>query len=228
MRLDAILSESFGIAENFGPEWRELPGVGSGGCTESPRMALVFINPTARNQSARNGWAGERAPFIGLSRIWKFLSSTGLISQKVVDGLPKDGQWTEADATRFYAGIADEGIYVTNLVKACRMDATLPSTKMARSYVEHLKYELSLVGPSVVVGMGGLVSSLLAGESVSIGALYESFRNTGTVKQMPIGGMTASLAPCYFPVGRGNPVRAREILQALNDETRKCDRVSPS
>ena len=42
------------------------------GCTKSPKLVLVFMNPTARNVSARYEWTGMRAPWAGLKQTWKF------------------------------------------------------------------------------------------------------------------------------------------------------------
>ena len=111
-------------------EWTDLPFVYSGGCADRPKVALVFINPTARNQSVRPGWPLDRAPFIGLARIWRLLGRTGLLRESDVADLPLDGRWEPKYALQFYRRIADRGVYVTNLVKACRSDATLPSTAL--------------------------------------------------------------------------------------------------
>ena len=204
------------VVAPFGSQWTLLPWIGSGGCSARPDVALVFINPTSRNQSAREGWVGERAPFIGLSRIWKVLASAGLIPQRLVDSLPRDGLWSRASASDFYRVLADERIYVTNLVKSCGTDATLPSLRMARAFRDMMLSELSIVQPKLVIGLGGMVSSVLTATPVSLEQEYTAFCRNRQTHTRSIAELSQPLMPCYFPVGRGNPRRAKEMLAAVS------------
>jgi hypothetical protein len=195
-------------------EWLRFPPIWAGGYTACPRMALVFINPTPRNQSAREGWRGDRAPFLGIRRPWKFLASCGLLRDDVVDSLPADQCWTKNDAETLYNHVAESGLYVTNLVKACRSSADMPSAAFARPFVALLRRELALVQPGVVVSMGGLVSSLLLGGPFRLSAATDYLGRTG--KPLVAGSFGSSaVIPSYFPVGRGSPTRARAILAAV-------------
>lgn len=214
-KLKVLFEQSDRVVTPFGGQWTQLPWIGSGGCSVNPNVALVFINPTARNQSAREGWRGERAPFIGLSRIWKVLAASGLIPQYLVDSLPKDGLWSRDSASHFYRVLADERIYVTNLVKSCGTDATLPSLRMAKAFRDMMLTELSLVQPKLVVGMGGMVSSILTATPVSLEQEYAAFCSNQRAQTRSITEISRPLMPCYFPVGRGNPARAKEMLASI-------------
>lgn len=203
-----------GESRTLSEEWTRLPPIWAGGKVDQPKMCLVFINPTYRNQSTRPGWQGDRAPFIGLARIWKFLVGCGLLDSPTVDALPPDGSWSELDATELYRRVADRGIYVTNLVKACRTDSELPSLSFARSYADLLALELKIVRPDVIVPMGGLVASLILGKpfKLSVAADYIDNQRVPLVAGRVDG---SSVVPSYFPVGRGNPKKAREILSRI-------------
>jgi hypothetical protein len=207
-----LFGESDTVAATFGSDWTELPWVGGGGLAKRPDIALIFINPTRRNQSARERWANTRAPFIGLSRIWRVLAKSRIVSSSLIGTLPPDGTWSPEYASDFYRLIAADRVYVTNLVKACRTDATLPSLRQAKAFRPLLIQELSLVRPKLIIGMGALVSTVLSGTALSLESHYRSFRATGILRTESVPDLSQSMVPCYFPVGRGNPARASEIL----------------
>jgi len=196
------------------PEWAKLPPIWAGGSTDCPKIALVFINPTYRNQSATFDWPGDRAPFIGLRRTWTFLSNCGLFEESVAKALPRDQAWSVGDASRLYRAVADAELYVTNLVKACRITSDLPSLAFARNYLELMASELGIVHPKYVVTMGSLVSSLLLGRQFPLGTAFDHLQSTG--QALVAGAIGQSwIVPSYFPVGRGSPTKARAIISAL-------------
>ena len=213
--IDAITVAASYKASRFGRLWTDLPSVGSGGRTVSPKLALVFINPTARNQSAGENWLGERAPFIGLSRVWQLLADAGLIDRGVVSKLGPDGRWRLDEANRLYRHIASRGLYITNLVKACSYASDMPSMKMAREFGDLLIAELEIVRPRLVVSMGVQVTTVLSQAPVRLRDEYRHFLVSGQLRRRPITGTDLSLVPSYFPVGRGNPARAREMIGSL-------------
>lgn len=198
------------------PEWTKLPPIWAGGATDRPKITLVFINPTYRNQSATFDWPGDRAPFMGLRRIWTFLSGCGLFEESVVKTLPRDRAWSVDDASRLYSAVAGAELYVTNLVKACRVTSGLPSLAFAREYLDLMVSELEIVRSEYVVTMGSLVSSLLLGRQFPVGSAFDHLESTG--QAMVAGAINRSMiVPSYFPIGRGSPTRARAIISALRE-----------
>jgi hypothetical protein len=195
--------------------WSIFPPVWAGGLVDSPAVAFIFINPTLRNQSAREHWNGDRAPFIGIRRPWKFLASCGLLDPRLVEVLPNDQTWDASVAMHLYSHVARQKLYVTNLVKSCRDDSVMPSLAEARGFLSLLAAELQIVAPQVVVPMGGMVASLLTGRQVSLGEALEHLRRNGSPY---VAGRfaDAEVVPSYFPVGRGSPTKAREILTELS------------
>ena len=203
--------------------WDAIPPVWSGGLADRPRLALVFINPTAGNQAARDGWPAEyRAPHLGRHRMWDFLTGCGLIPRLIV---PPDGEWTLGVARNVCESAAYAGLYVTNLVKACRTTAAMPTARYARGWLPLLREELGIVDPERVVTMGGLVTSLLLGKPFRVGDAWRHLETTRTVLELPYchpgceprgtGGGCLRIVPSYFPSGRGVPARARAIISML-------------
>jgi hypothetical protein len=268
-----VLRELFAADRSARPaagefSWDRHPPVWSGGQSDHPDYALVFVNPTYRNQAVREDWPDElRAPHIGAKRMWEFFHACGLLPDYVPssllrskdppacpDGkdipragenrsgsafsLPPDGHWTQDDAIRVYGAAADAGLYITNLVKACRTDSRLPSMPFARSYLTLLKDELGIVQPRYVVIMGGLVSSLMLERSFSPVAAYDHLRVTGRPLMFGQKNLDsrpddetgshstsdsqrpAAMVPSYFPCGRGDPAKAKAIITALVSSTR--------
>lgn len=197
------------------PSWNAIPPVYSGGQADHPGVAVVFVNPTYRNQAARDGWDFEyRAPHIGFRRMWRFLASCGLIPELDMD-MPGDGCWTRDVASDVYESAAHAGLYITNLVKTCRTTSAMPTAGYAREWLGLLRAELGMVQPGVVITMGGLVSSLVCSEPVKVSDVYSSVISQGKAVSRRLGlpgGHVCSVVPSYFPAGRGDPSRARAII----------------
>lgn len=212
MRLD---SHHFGVSipstsdSPGSDEWTALPPVWSGGKADTPDIALVFINPTYGNQSAREFWPDHcRAPHIGAARFWKFVVSCGLMPSSILDGLPPDQEWTTGIATGFYLEAARAGLYVTNLVKATRTTSALPTAAYARTWIPLIADELAIVKPQIIIPLGTLTTSLLAGYPFRMRDAYEA------AHPMALGSEVLGrlIFPAYFPSGRGEPVKSREMI----------------
>ncbi len=196
------------------PSWDTLPPVWSGGQADRPVLALVFVNPTYRNQGVRENWPDDlRAPHIGFRRIWSFLVSCQLLPGYAAGRLPSDQGWDRAAAEDIYRSAADSGLYVTNLVKACRTTSVMPTVKLARSYRDLLMTELGIVRPWGCVAMGSLVTSVMTGKGFRVRDGYEHLGRTGYPLVLAAGDQ--KIIPSYFPSGRGEPQKAREIMTAI-------------
>lgn len=200
--------------ELLGPGWRDLPYVYGGGKTRRPSLALVFMNPTARNQSVSDAWHAGRSPFIGLSRIWRFLANARLLDGSDIADLPPDGTWSEDFAVAFYGRIADRGLYITNLVKACAADATNPPVSMAKRFRTATIAELAAVKPGVIVTMGTLVSSVLLQREIRFKEWFAD-SNGSASKRADRAVAGADVVPCFYPIGRGDPSAARRVLRQV-------------
>jgi hypothetical protein len=171
--------------------------------------------------------------------MWKFLVSCELIG----DGaelltLPEDGSWKPSDAERVYRAAADAGLYITNLVKACRTTSAMPTMTYARGWLKLLRDELAMVRPRYIATMGGLVTSLMLSKPVRMADVYQHLGATRTPLELTYhhpgcnyrstDGDGSTIVPSYFPCGRGEPAKAREILIALARSAEKIKLDSPS
>ncbi len=178
----------------------ELARIGAVGRRKEPKLALLFINPTARNVSSDPAWEGPRYPFIGTLQVWRVFARAGLMPEKY--GRLAKEDWTEEFARRTEAELARRGIYITNVVKETKADATLPTSAEIREALPALLEELGEVRPERIVAMGLIPFRALKGESVLL-------------REDAGKEFLAKIVACYFPVGRGNPRRAVEILARL-------------
>jgi hypothetical protein len=197
-----------------------LPPVMGGGQARSPRLACVFINPTARNASTRDGWDGPRWPWIGTRPVWRVLADAGLLPRDVQREIFRRPRWDEAFATEVYRAVAEEGLYLTNLVKWTGPNGDLPSLRLVALYEDLLQRELELVKPRGVVAFGGMTFRSLTGRQIKMGDVLVEARRTGRVPATDHRQLRLPVYPCFFPVGRGNPRGAVELLTVLKRQTR--------
>lgn len=201
--LGAATSARTGLAPIYG-----------GGAADRPDWSLVFINPTGRNISSRPGWGGPRFPFIGTGRIWRFLAGAGLLPGRVADRLPARAQdWSEAVAVGLEAELARAGLYLTNVVKSTAPDSRLPSPAEIDRWRQLLHDELELARPRLTVAFGVLAWRALTDQNIRLAEAYDRQLAGRPIVAASCRGLP--VAPCYFPVGRGNPRRAGRMLFRL-------------
>lgn len=92
----------------------------------------------------------------------------------------------------------------------------LPSREKIRKHFPILEREIELVRPRRIVSFGLIPFESLTKKKIKLGDYYREFSATGELKAFDagFGKFKAKVTPCYFPVGRGNPARAVEILKA--------------
>ena len=199
-----------------------LDAISGAGQIKQPRLALVFINPTHRNISTNPNWNGLKAPWIGCANIWQLFADAGLISAEINQASQRNKtNWSEQFAVDVYSHAADQGLYVTNIVKWAGLDARLPEREKIKLYAPLLLEELRMARPKRIIAFGqltfdGLLRELGVKIPDSFGMMNELTLETGKVHsiQTEIG----EIIPCYFPVGQGikNRAKAVEILQSIN------------
>jgi DNA polymerase len=192
-----------------------LPPVMGGGMTIQPRLACIFINPTHRNASTRDGWRGPRFPFIGTKGVWRVFANAGLLPGELYQEILARPTWNEEFAAEVYAAVRDRGLYLTNLVKWTGPNGDLPRAHLVKAYTGLLRRELELLRPRAVVTFGALPYRALTGEQVRLGSVLATLREHDILYSRQLGGLQCQVYPCYFPVGRGDPKAATEILRAI-------------
>ena len=200
-----------------------LDAISGAGLIKRPELALVFINPTHRNISTSQSWTGLKAPWIGCANIWQLFAETGLISQNINQAIQAvKTNWTEQFATDVYSHVADQGLYITNIVKWAGLDAKLPEREKVKLYTPLLLEELRMVQPKRIIAFGqltfeGMLRELGVKPQEKFGVMNEIILDIGVIQSISTG--IGEITPCYFPVGQGikNRTKAVDILRIIHN-----------
>ena len=113
--------------------------------------------------------------------------------------------------------LRERGIYLTNLVKWTGPDGSLPDRDKIGLFLPLMVREIEIVSPKYVVTFGSLPFKYLTGQVIKLKDHYNQVVRQGLQsEEVQIGSAKTRIIPCYFPVGRGNPRRAVEILKLVN------------
>ena len=177
----------------------------------NPELMLILINPTYRNLSSDSEYKGVRFPFIGVRQFWKVLADGGLINRGVAYELPLRKEWKEKHTEQIKQELTLNKLFLTNVVECCYSHSAYPDDKVIAEQLKLLADEIKIVRPKKIVAFGGLVYKTLTGKNIKL-AEYWNEQKIGTDFEI-ISGLTISVLPCYFPIGRGNPKKAAEIMK---------------
>lgn len=185
-----------------------------GGQSARPKFLFLFINPTHHNISSRADYPGiRRYPFLGVRYFWKLMAEAGAIDRRVVVDIYKNGWRTEHERI-IEDDLRGKSIYVTNLVKCTQPNGDNPSKEVISADLPFLHQEISLVAPEHIVAFGKLPIRALTGRDVRLGdCLMAARQKKSETLKAEINGQNYPVFPCYFPVGRGNPPKAIEMLR---------------
>ncbi len=190
-----------------------------GAGAENPDLMIVFINPTKRNISSDKDWTGHRFPFIGRKRPWDIFHKVGWIDNDLFDGINQnENNWSYEFTGKVLDSLKSRKLYLTNIVKCTGEDATLPTTSKINSQLHLFEKEVALVNPKVIISFGLLPTKALLKQDVKMSELYKEVLGSRKPKlyEIKINGKAYKVSPCYYPIGRGNPKQAVEMLEVLN------------
>ncbi|MBI5066460.1 hypothetical protein HZA97_09585 [Candidatus Woesearchaeota archaeon] len=193
-----------------------MPILGDGK-TSKPKFLFVFINPTARNISSDKNWNGPRFPFVGTKQVWRVFYNAGLFDEKLMIEINNNSTWSVDFTEKVLNFLKNKNFYFTNLVKWTGHDATLPDSEKIRLFLPVLEKELEIVKPEYVVTFGLLPFENLVKQKIKLSDYYDEVMQTKKAGcfEINVGKIKTNVIPCYFPIGRGNPKRAVEILRLL-------------
>ncbi len=220
LQLSSILGEVQSISDQYFGD-HTLDAISGAGCVEEPKLTLVFINPTHRNISTSKTWRGLKAPWIGCANIWQLFADANIVSTSLNEKIQAaKTNWTEQFAMQVYESMAQQSVYITNIVKWAGLDAALPEREKIKLYTPLLLDELNAIESDIVVAFGQLTyDALMRGLNISG---YPSFRdaNETMLSTNLVNGVDTKIGkviPCYFPVGQGikNRPKALKILRML-------------
>jgi len=193
-----------------------MPIMGNGR-VKKPKYMFVFINPTKRNISSLSTWQGPRFPFIGTKQVWKVFHKAGLFDDKLMYRIKHGTNWSLQFTRQVKQFLEKKSFYFTNIVKWTGDDATLPERKKIELYLPILEREIELIRPKMIIAFGLLPFEHLTKKKIKLDDYYTQTMIDGKLKTFDcqISATGTKVRPCYFPVGRGNPSRAEDILKLL-------------
>lgn len=212
--LNELWDYVYALNKSYYPDHNLMPIVGNGKC-EKPRFMFVFINPTIRNISSDQNWQGPRFPFIGTKNIWRILHRAGLFNDKLINEINNNPYWSLEFTNQVLNLLKDKSFYFTNIVKWTGNDAALPDSKKVELFLPILKREIEIVQPKYIITFGIIPFERLTKQKIKLNEYYSKVikNNKLYFYEVKINSFKTKIIPCYFPVGRGHPKEAIEILK---------------
>ena len=177
----------------------------------NPKLMLILVNPTYRNLSSDPNYKGARFPFIGVRQFWKVLVDGGLIDRNVAHGLLLRKDWNTKHTEQIKHELIRNKLFLTNIVKCCYSHSSYPDKRVVKDQAKVLIEEIRIVNPRKIVAFGGLVYKTLTGKNIMLSEYWKKDMIEKSTEV--ISGLNVIIEPCYFPIGRGNPKKAAEIMR---------------
>jgi len=214
--LDSLWKKVEDINYTYFTENSLKPILGNGEQTE-PKVMFVFINPTHVNISSSKDWMGPRFPFVGTKQMWRVFHRAGLFDDDLLERINRSKDWDIEFTNEVLNYLRNRSFYFTNIVKWTGKNATLPDSKKISLFLPILQKEIEIVKPEYVVAFGLIPFENLTGQKIKLSDYYEKSMKSNKLScyETIFGSHKAKIIPCYFPIGRGNPKRAVEILKLL-------------
>lgn len=200
------------------PDNELMPILGNGE-TKNPKVMFVFINPTKKNISSDKNWKGQRFPFIGTKQVWRVFNRAGLFEDDLINSINNPKEWSIEFTNEVLKFLKENSFYLTNIVKSTGRDATLPNSEKIKLFLPVLKREIEIVKPDYIVTFGLIPFENLTKQKIKLRDYYLDAIENKNLKfyEQQFGSFRAKIIPCYFPVGRGEPKKAVEILKLVGD-----------
>lgn len=177
----------------------ELDSIYNGGCSESPDICFVFMNPTARNIASLKSWKGLKSPWIGTKNIWDLFYEVDLLDEDIYSKIKsiKGKDWTPEFANNVYDNVKKHKYFITNLGKCTQVDARPLPNSVYLKYLNLLKKELEIINPKVIILFGNQVSSIVLDQKISVSSVRKQ------CFEKEINGNIYKFYSVYYPVGNG-------------------------
>lgn len=201
--------------KNF-PENELMPILGNGK-THRPKFMFVFINPTQRNISSSKNWKGPRFPFIGTKQIWRVFYKAGLFDKELIEKINNNPDWSLGFTDQVLRFLKKNEFYFTNIVKWTGRNAALPESGKIKLFLPILQKEIEIVRPEYIVTFGLIPFEGITKNKIKLSEYYHDVAKNKRLKfyNVKLNDFNVNVMPCYFPIGRGNPNKAIELLRHL-------------
>lgn len=197
MKLESLNKEYDRLQKIYGDP--SLHSIYNGGCTTSPDIMFVFMNPTGRNIASLPGWPGPFHPWLGTKNIWDLFIAVHLLDQAIYDKIKskKGSEWTPEFCNEVYANITKHKVFITNLGKCTQIDARPLTNSYFNDYLPLLEKEVSILKPKIIILFGNQVSSIFLKENISVSQTRKQFFTR------IISRRKYKCFPVFYPVGNG-------------------------
>lgn len=211
MKISDLNSEYDRLQREYGA--KELTSIYNGGCTNSPDICFVFMNPTGRNIASSPDWKGRRSPWIGTKNIWKLFYQIGLLDERIYKEIQskKPQEWDEKFADIVYDDVEQHNFFITNLGKCTQVDERVLPNSVYSQYLDLLFKEIEIIAPKIIITFGNQVSSIVLNRNISVSQCRkQSF-------PLSIAEKNYNVYPVYYPIGNGmmNIEKAIEDLEYI-------------
>lgn len=198
------------------PENSLKPILGNGK-TFRPKVMFVFINPTHANISSNPNWQGPRFPFIGTKPVWRIFHKVGLFDDELIEKINASRSWSLELTDEVLNFLKAKSFYFTNIVKWTGSDATLPNSEKIKLFLPILGREIEIVQPFHIGTFGRIPFENMPNQKIKLIDYYSEVTKNKRLRFFDIeyNGFKTKIIPCYFPVGRGDPKKAIEILKLI-------------
>ena len=189
---------------------KSLSAIYGAGKTSRPKVMFVFMNPTAKNISAHQSWAGLRAPWLGTKNIWKLFNQVGIISDNLFQKVQtlKYTEWSPEFSESLYVHIAKMGAWITNLAKCTQPDARPLPNNVFKTYRDLMLKEVTIIQPRHIITFGNQVSSVLLLKNVPVSTYSQSQNDV-----LLVNNQHFAIYPTYYPVGQGQRNMAKTVTR---------------
>jgi DNA polymerase len=215
--LDQLWGYVQGLNKKHFPDNDLMPILGNGQIS-NPKVMFVFINPTHLNISSDKEWSGPRFPFIGTKAVWRVFHRAGMFDDRLMDYINNSKSWSLDFTDEVLDFLKAKSFYLTNVVKWTGHDSTLPDSKKIKVFLPVLEREIELVQPKYIVTFGLIPFESLTKKKIKLNEYYSKVMENKKLSffEVQFGNFKTNVIPCYFPVGRGNPKRAVDILRLVD------------
>lgn len=189
---------------------KTLTSIYGAGEINSPKICLIFMNPTAKNISSTLSWSGIKAPWLGTKNVWKLLYKLGLFNNKELINqieVLKSNEWTEEFSQKVYTQVAKDSIYITNIAKCTQNDAKHLPDSIYKEYLPLMLEEISLLKPGIILALGNQVNSVLLQKPISVSNYKDMEYETLKINE----NYSLKVYPTYYPIGQGTPNMPKAI-----------------
>jgi len=216
MNIKSLWKEVIEITEKNYPDNNLAPILGTGK-TINPKFMIVFINPTSRNISSDKSWKGLRYPFIGTKHVWNFFNKINIIEDDLLKEIKQNYKnWDEKFSKKVSDALKQKDIFLTNIVKNTGKDATLPKSFDINLYLPSFKKEIEIINPKYIIAFELIPIKALLEKDIKLSEYHNYLKKNKKLKieKVKINKKEFNLIPVFYPIGRGRPHEAIEMLNA--------------